>query len=72
MLADALEEPLTLGFGSAEESITYEYDEDCLSIYENIGDIGVEYPNVVSLNGYRKYTAPNLRNVYGLPVECAA
>ncbi len=55
MLADALEEPLSIEFGARESSITYAFEEEDVSSYFfDAVDIGVPCSNVVQLSSFRK------------------
>jgi transcriptional regulator with XRE-family HTH domain len=55
MLADALEEPLSIEIGQKELGLTYSFDEGMISSYFiDADDIGAGGSNVVQLSSYKK------------------
>ncbi|MCC2971286.1 helix-turn-helix transcriptional regulator [Massilia sp. IC2-476] len=75
MLADALEEPMSIDFGNKESGVTYAFDEQSVTgFFDCTEDIGAEGTNVVQLSSYRKLSEIPLREpkeLNSLALECA-
>lgn len=74
MLADALESPLSIDFGDKDSSVTYSFDDECVSSYfDDAEGIWAGGSNVVQLQSYRKYNSqvkqPKSSSTFAL--ECA-
>jgi len=68
MLADALEESLTINIGSDSSEYTYAFDDADSNCVEYDSVFSEEESNVVQLNCYRKSTAPKYNS---FELECA-
>lgn len=68
MLADALEESLTISIGGDSTDYTYAFDDSNSNCVEYDSIFSEDESNVVQLNCYRKSTAPKYNS---FELECA-
>lgn len=68
MLADALQEPLTINIGSNSSDYTFVFEEENINCFEFDSAVDEEESNVVQLHCYRKSTAPKYNS---FELECA-
>lgn len=71
MLADALEEPLSICFGNKEASVSYSFDGGVASHYFEDDDVEECSSNVIQLDKYKKGSVFSSRSQYLSPQKFA-